>query len=217
MMNGIKLNGIKLESSIPTRAEAEDIFAWAYEKNPEPWAKHCQTVARAAETIASKCGLNPETAYIMGLFHDIGYCFYKNGKGSTCHIYSGYKLMMEKGYEAVARICLTHSFPSKDFRAYGGSDMTCSEEEKSFISAFIAEVEYDDYDKLIQLCDCYGTAQGIVPVEKRLMNVVMRHGFNEFTVNVWESFLGIKEYFDAKCGTNINNLFCDEIKKSVFD
>jgi len=207
---------MSLSGLFPSREEAETIFLWAYEKNPEPWAEHCKVVARAAEKIASKSGLNPEKAYILGLFHDIGYCFYKNGRGSTCHIYSGYRLMMEKGYTEIAKICLSHSFPLKDIRAYGGSDMNCSEDEKLFISSFLSEAIYDDYDKLIQLCDCYGTAQGIISMEKRMLDVVMRHGFNELTVKKWEMYFGIKDYFDKKCGMNINSLFYDEIKASIF-
>ena len=207
---------MNLSNIIPSREEAESIFLWAYEKNPEPWAAHCRVVARAAETIALKSGLNPEKAYTLGLFHDIGYCFYQNRKASTCHIYSGYQLMMKKGYKDVARICLTHSFPYKDIKAYGGADMFCSEDEKLFVSSFLSEATYDDYDKLIQLCDCYGTAEGIISMEKRMMGVVMRAGFNELTVKKWERYFEIKDYFDEKCGMNVNNLFYDEIKTSVF-
>jgi len=63
--------------------------------------------------------------------------------------------MMEKGYESAAKICLTHSFPAiRDINAYAGFDMYCNNDEKVFISSFLSEAVYDDYDKLIQLCDC---------------------------------------------------------------
>ena len=206
-----------IKSLFPSREEAEKLFLWAYNKNPEPWAEHCRAVARAAEGIALKCNMNPEKAYILGLFHDVGYYGYKNGKGSTCHIYFGYELMMEKGHESIAKICLTHSFPIRDMTTYSGSDMYCNDEQKEFIALYLSNTVYDDYDRLIQLSDCLGTAQGIVTMDKRNMDVVLRKGFNENTLKVWSAYYDLKDYFDKKCGINIYNLFYDEIKSSIFD
>ena len=200
----------------PSKDEAELILAWAHEQNPTPWTLHCKNAAIAAESIALKCDLDTNKAFVMGLLHDIGYHAYRNFKGETCHIYTGYELMMEKGYDEVAGICLTHSFPYKDFRAYSGTDMNCNDEEKSFISTFLSEAEYDDYDRLIQLCDCLGTAQGICIVEKRLIANVMKGTYNEFIHKNWGAYLDIKKYFDKKCNMNINNLFYDEINDDIY-
>ena len=203
-------------NKFPSREEAEKIVTWAYEQNPQPWAEHCRTVARAAETIAQKCGLDAYRAYILGLFHDIGYHEYRSGKGRTCHIYIGYEFMMKKGYKDIAKICISHSFPYKDIKAYGGSDMNCNDEELAFINSFLAETEYDDYDKLIQLCDCMAGAQ-IVTLEKRILSVIMRHGFSSpALIKKYETWFEIKDYFDKLCGINIYNLFYDEIKNSIF-
>ena len=213
-MSGI--NEKRYNNQLPSRDEAETLFAWAVEQNPEPWAEHCKVVARTAETIAINSGLDADKAYILGLFHDIGYYNYRNGKGRTCHIFIGYELMMEKGYEAIARICLSHSFPLQDIKAYGGSDMNCTDEEIAFITAFLSETVYDDYDKLIQLCDTLGAAQGVCLLDKRMLNVVMRHGFKELTIKKWESYFALKDYFDKKCNENIYNLFRDEIIENIF-
>ena len=207
---------MKSLNSFPSREEADRLFMWAYQQNPEPWAEHCKVVARASGTIANKCGLDADKAYILGLFHDVGYYGYRNGKGRTCHIYIGYELMMAKGYIDIARICLSHSFPVKDIRAYGGSDMNCNDEERAEITDFLLKTEYDDYDKLIQLCDCLGTAQGVVLMDKRMLGVVMRAGFNEFTLKKWDSYFALKNYFDKKCNENIYNLFRDEIITGIF-
>lgn len=198
------------------RKDAEQFLEWGNEQNPGPWVEHCKVVGRVAEVIAQKSGLDADKAYAMGLMHDIGYHTYRNGKGETCHIYAGYKLMINKGYEDIARICLAHSFPYKEIAAYGGSDMYCTDEEQQFIATFLREITYDDYDKLIQLSDCLGTAQGVVMMEKRMMDVVRRHGFSEFTLKRWESFFSLKNYFDNLCGTNIYNLFKDEIENDIF-
>ena len=204
------------DNSYPSKDEATDILSWAYDQNPGPWTEHCKYSAIAAEAIAYKCGMNAEKAYVLSLLHDIGYHAYRNFKGKTCHIYSGYELMIEKEYTDVARICLTHSFPYKDFRAYFGTDMTCSAEEKEFISSFLSDIEYDDYDKLIQLCDCLSTTQGICIVEKRLISGVMKGTYNEFIYKNWCGYLELKEYFDDKCNMNINNLFYEAICTDIF-
>jgi len=206
---------MKLTEKYPSKEEAHNILDWASKQNPEPWVEHCKNAAHAAETIAQACGLAPEKAYVSGLLHDIGYYSYRNGKGPTCHIYAGYKLMMKKGYFEVAKICLTHSFPYQDINAYGGSDMTCTDNELAFISDVIA-TDYDDYDKLIQLCDCIASAQGMCTMEKRLIDVVMRHGFGNMTIKRWKAYLGLKDYFSQLCGKNIYTLFYDELAIDIF-
>jgi len=202
---------------IPSRPEAERIFQWAAAQNPEPWVNHCRIVARAAETIANKCGLDTDRAYISGLFHDIGYHAYKNGKGRSSHIYIGYEFLLEKGYGVIAQICLSHSFPHQNINEFFGSDLTqCSDKEIAHINKFLSETVFDDYDKLIQLCDCLGTAQSVCILEQRMINVVMRHGYNDFTFKKWDAIFAIKEYFDKKCGENIYNLFLNEITHNLF-
>ena len=60
--------------------------------------------------------------------------------------------------------------------------MNCTDEEKAAITNFLSEIEYDDYARIVQLCDCIWAAQGIVLLEKSCMGVVMRAGFNDFTL-----------------------------------
>lgn len=198
----------------PSKENADKILLWASEQNPGPWIDHCKVAARIAETIAGRCGMETERAYVSGLMHDIGYYDYRNGKGRTCHIFTGYELMMERKWESIAKICLSHSFPFRNVKAYGGTDFNCNEEQLNQITTFLSETEYDDYDKLIQLCDTLGSAQGVCILEKRNLNVVMRSGFNEFTVKKWDSFFALKDYFDSKCDANIYTFFYEEICKT---
>ena len=104
-----------------------------------------------------------------------------------------------------ARICLTHSFPYKNIGAYNGLN-DCSKEENEFITSFLVITEYNDYDKLIQLCDALAYPTGATFIEKRLVDVVIRRGFNELTVLKWKEFLSLKEYFDDKTGIDIYKL-----------
>ena len=113
--------------------------------------------------------------------------------------------MKSLDYGIGARICLTHSFPYKDIRSYNGQN-DCTVEGTEFIKSFLDNTEYDDYDRLIQLCDALALPNGATYIEKRLMNVVIRRGFNDLTIPKWKAFLELKDYFDKKTGTDIYNL-----------
>ena len=102
---------------IPSRNEAEQLLVWAHDCNPGVWSEHCKVVARAAETIAEKCGLDSHRAYVSGLLHDIGR--YKGVK-ELHHVYAGYDLLKSKGYDTIAEICLSHSFTYQNIGAYFG-------------------------------------------------------------------------------------------------
>lgn len=204
-----------LNNLFPSRHEAELLLQNGYDENPGPWVKHCKTTARAAETIAKKCGLDTEKAYVLGLLHDIGYAYFRDYKGRTSHIVLGYEYCLQKEFGAVARICLSHSFPYKNINAYGGKDTNWSEEEKENIIQFIADTDFDDYDKLIQLCDALATTEGVCLIDKRILDVVRRNGFNEFTVRKWEATFALKDYFDHLCGENIYNFFTEEIINDI--
>jgi len=196
------------ESILSTREEAEKLLLWGYEKNPGPWLEHSNVVAKTAETIALKCGLNGDKAYVLGLLHDIGRY---EGVTGLRHTYAGYCLLNEKGYKQNARICLTHSFPVKDLEsAIIKND--CTKEELNIIEKEINNYEYDDYDKLIQLCDSICMAEGVCLLEVRLIDVVRRYEvYNQSILNKWNSFFEIKQYFDKKCGMSIYKLFYEEV------
>lgn len=72
-----------------------------------------------------------------------------------------------------------------------------------FINEYLENTEYDDYDRLIQLCDAISFPDGPTFLEKRLVDVVMRRGFNELTILKWKSFFELKNYFDEKAGGDI--------------
>ena len=147
--------------------------------------------------------MDPDVAYVMGVLHDIGR---RQGVMDMKHIYEGYLFMSSLGYDDSARICLTHSFPYKNIKAYNGKN-DCSEEESMFIQNYLEPLDYNDYDKLIQLCDAISFPDGPMYVEKRLVDVVLRRGFNEFTIPKWRAFLELKQYFDDKTGVDIYTLF----------
>jgi hypothetical protein len=185
---------------IPTREEADLLLAEAGRLNPGPWQAHSQYVARAAETIAARHpGLDPEPAYILGLLHDIGR---RAGSTDMRHVLDGCTYLAELGYPDAAQICLTHSFPVKNIHA-GAGRWDCTPEELRRAEQALAQTEYSDYDRLIQLCDCLALPTGFCLIEKRLVDVALRHGFNDLTLAKWRAFLQIQRDFEAQMGGSI--------------
>ncbi len=65
-------------SGIPNKMEAHNMLKEAEALNPGPWVAHSKNVARAAALLAEHIEtLDVETAYVLGLLHDIGR---RNGK-----------------------------------------------------------------------------------------------------------------------------------------
>ena len=92
------------------------------------------------------------------------------------HVLDGYYFMRDEGFDGAARICLTHSFPVKDVDAFA-SPWDCPAAEREMVQRFLDGVEYSPYDRLIQLCDCLGEAEGYCLVERRFVDVALRRGF----------------------------------------
>lgn len=184
--------------------QAQALLEEAYKLNPGKWRDHSKNVAYAARVISEHVdGLDPEKAYSFGLLHDIGRI---RGIKHMKHVVDGFEYLSAMGFNENARICMTHSFPIKVVASYSGNN-DCTPQEIKFISDFLISIDYDDYDKLIQLCDALALPDSICILEKRLVDVAIRNGVNEYTVEKWKAFLALKSYFDAKVGMNIYNLF----------
>lgn len=195
--------GVGKAMRIPTIETAESLLNEAQKLNPGDWIEHNKTAGFCAKAIAAACNdLDENIAYVFGLLHDIGR---RDGIMDMRHIWCGYHFMMSQGYEDSARICLTHSFPYKNIRAYNGKN-DCTKEQTEFIQRFLNNCEYNDYDRLIQLCDALSFSNGATYIEKRLIDVVLRRGFNEMTLPKWRAFFEIKQYFDTKTNNDIYKL-----------
>lgn len=182
---------------IPARKEAEELLKDGEACNPGQWADHSRVVAMCAERIADACGdMDAEKAYVLGLLHDIGRKF---GVKHMGHIYDGYHYMMKLGYDEVARICLSHSFSIQRLEDYvGNRDITPEQQEE--LRSLLERLEYDDYDRLIQVCDgLAGTA--VVDMEERMADVKRRYG--AYPQDKWDKNLELKEYFEQKMQQDI--------------
>jgi len=183
---------------LPTREEAYRILTEAGKDNPGPWVNHSLVAAHCAEKIAVQCkDLDPEKAYILGLLHDIGRKF---GVRHLGHVSDGYRYMMELGYDEAAKICLTHSFNNQMVEEYIGRFDT-TEEELQMIRRELAAVKYDEYDRLIQLCDALAGAEGVLNMEDRMEDVKRRYG--AYPQDKWERNLALRQHFEEKAGRDI--------------
>lgn len=197
---------------IPNKKTAWQELEIAGKLNPGLWTDHSKNVALAAHHIASYCPrINADTAYVLGLLHDIGR---RTGVAAVRHIIDGYDYAVTKGWEEVGRICLTHSFPIKDIEAdIGKKDITT--EQYNFIEHFLDTIVYDEYDKLIILCDALADAKGFCILEKRFVDTTRRYGIFPFTVERWNRTIEYKEYFESMMNRSIYSVL-PEIEKCIF-
>jgi hypothetical protein len=188
---------------VPTMDQTDAYLKEAEKMNPGSWIAHLRNAGQAAYQIASRIdGLDPQVAYALGSLHDIGR---RSGKFDLFHILQGYHFMMHQGYPLVARICLTHSFVNQDIRR-AENNWDGSPEELEWVAAYISKLEYNDYDRLIQLCDAVSVDTGYWLIEKRLLDVGIRRGVSEYSPQRWQKMLEIRDYFEKKLGCSVYSL-----------
>ncbi len=174
-------------------------------KNKEEYIFHTKGVAEAASQLAAKTPyLNTEKAYVLGLLHDYGKKYNEFTSG-IFHAQAGYEYFLENNYLDVARVCLSHSFPCADFH---DSDYTsypprwlnwAREKLKNYV--------YDDYDRLIQLCDLFFEGMSKVCFEKRFEGIARRYNLNAETQKLQKIWANKnKQYFDKLCGEDVYNI-----------
>ncbi len=186
-----------MSSGYPERDEAHRLLTEAESCNPGPWGNHSRVAAVCAERIAQACGMDAEKAYVLGLLHDIGRKF---GITHLAHVYDGYHYMLSLGYPEAAQICLTHSFCCPKLDVYIGR-FDISDAQQQELQTALEAREFDDYDRLIQLCDCLAGAGEVVDMEARMLDVKRRYGF--YRQDKWDTNLRLRSYFEDKAGKDI--------------
>ncbi len=175
----------------------------AAQSNPGKWVDHSRYVAKACKNIALRCGhLCANEAYMLGLLHDIGRYA---GVSSEKHLIDGYRYCMEKGWEKAAQICISHAFMIQDISTSIG-EFDVSHEEYLFMKEFVAHAVYDDYDRLVQLCDSLAMPTGFCLLEKRFVDVTIRYGVHPVTIDRWKKIIEIKTLFEKEMGCSIYTL-----------
>lgn len=99
-----------------------------------------------------------------------------------------------------AKICLPHSFNNKKISDYvGKQDVTA--DEMNLIINTLSEIQYDEYDKLIQLCDALAGSEGVLDIVERMQDVKNRYGF--YPQDKWDKNVDLLKYFENLTQKNI--------------
>lgn len=88
-----------------------------------------------------------------------------------------------------------------------GRKFDVTDEELIIIKTELAKTIYDEYDRLIQLCDCLAGAEGVLDIENRMNDVKKRYGF--YPQDKWNSNMNLKRYFEGKMNKDIY-LICEK-------
>lgn len=202
--------------SMPSIKQALDLFEEGLKKlsdeqphfafySGKSLQSHCCLVACCAEIIASRLpDIDGHKAYTLGLLHDYGKLVKDAENTAYFHGLTGYEAMTKLGYDEVARICLTHTFYDKNFPIL---DFNYPIKDLRKVKKILANIEYDDYDRLIQLCDLLVIGFGYDNLKSR-MNFI-REKYRVSTTLIKKKYrdaLSLKFYFDRKCGCDIYQL-----------
>lgn len=195
-----------------TRYTAQRALEEAHAANPGPWADHSRYVALACQNIASRCPhLDMDEAYLYGLLHDIGR---HAGITSERHLIDGYRYCMARGWTKAAQICISHAFMIQDIASSIGV-FDIPEEDRNFMDQFVKRAVYDDYDRLVQLCDALALPTGFCLLEKRFVDVAIRYGMHPYTLERWKKVLEIKDYFESVIGGSIYDWLPGVVENSL--
>lgn len=194
-----------------TRSIAEKALEEAFRRNPGPWADHSRYVSLACENIARRCPhLDADDACIYGLLHDIGRYA---GVSSEKHLIDGYRYCIARGWEKAAQICISHAFMIQDIGTSVGV-LDIPPEDQAFLAAFVKNAVYDDYDRLVQLCDALALPSGFCLLEKRFVDVAIRYGCHPALVDRWKAILTIQAHFQQIMGCSIYDCLPGVIENS---
>ena len=183
------------------------------------WINHCICVGDSAGKIATALkekGYNVDIDKVIafGYIHDIGKKFNEHG-GVFPHAINGYNYIKNLGYdEEYAGICIKHSFLNNDIDCISNDrdETDKSNSHYDFVKEYIKN-EYSLEEKIINLCDLMCTTKTLT-VEKRMIDLLLRHGVFKNTHYHIEKTMKLKEYFDNLLGFNIYDLF-PEIKENL--
>ncbi|MBP3800348.1 MAG: HD domain-containing protein [Bacilli bacterium] len=183
------------------------------------WINHSICVGDSAGRIAKALqdkgiDVDVDKAITLGYIHDIGKRFNEYG-GVFPHAINGYNYIKELGYdEEYAGICIKHSFLNNDIDCISNDrdETDKTNPNYNFVKDYISN-EYSIEEKIINLCDLMCTTKTLT-VEKRMIDLLLRHGVFKKTHYHIEETMKLKEYFDNLLGYNLYDLF-PEIKGNL--
>jgi len=167
---------------------------------------HVFNVAKIAEAIAKQThgAIDPDTAYSLGLLHDIG----RIKDETVTHIphgIEGFNYLTQIGYKDVAPICLTHNFIDKDIKK---SDFpTYSDELFADTKEYLSTIEYNDYDRIIQIADLFSRGKDIMSIQQRLDKNKSFYHIEKLSYE--DKAFALRDYLDEKYNIDIEQTVAD--------
>lgn len=92
--------------------------------------------------------------------------------------------------------------------------MDISPVDQKEMEQFISNHNYNDYDKLIILCDSLALPDRLCILEQRFVDTSIRYGVFPFTVLRWTATYELKKYFEFKMDCSLYDIL-PEIKESI--
>ena len=146
--------------------------------NTSSWISHSLYEARLCEILASKLNLDSELAFNYGLLHDYGRKYHHDFR----HVTSGFH---ELKNIPESRATLTHSFinggrfncnevPDIEIKFKDG--MEEYESEYDDLSKVLRNINYTDYDRILNISDLMASDTGIISPIDRIYDILSRRG-----------------------------------------
>ncbi len=183
---------------------------YGQKSNNENWINHSICVGNTAGTIAKALNLDEDFAKTLGYIHDIGKKFNYEKDGVFPHAIKGYEYIKSLGYdEKYASICIKHSFLNNDIDCLSNDRDETDKNNPyyNFVKDYI-KADYTIYEKIINLCDLMCTNK-VLTIDKRMIDVLLRHGVYAHTHYHITETVKLKAYFDNLLGLNLYDLFPD--------
>lgn len=181
----------------------------------DKWILHSICVGNASAVLAKALHLDEDYARTLGFIHDIGKRFSYDANGVYMHEVYGYNYIKSLGYgDEYAGICVKHSFLNHDVEcvATDREEIDKLNPNYAFVKNYIQN-EYTIYDKIINLCDLMCTNK-VLTIDKRMLDLLVRHGVYKKTHYHIVQTIQLKESFDKMLGYNLYDLF-PEIKENL--
>ncbi len=173
--------------------------------------RHTICVGDTAATIAGALKekgfeLDVDKVRTLGYLHDVGRLI---GPGSD-HIINGYNYLKKQGFpEEYCDICLVHSYPENDPACILSTPPDPVSERLIF--DFLPRHAYTLSEKIVILCDLMCKYK-VMTIDKRIVDVLSRHGTWEGTQNCILAILKLKAEIDDMLEYNVYDLFPEIVK-----
>lgn len=167
------------------------------------------TAGKIAEALRKKgIEVNPDKARAFGYLHDVGRLI----GPEQDHIINGYHYLKDRDFaEEYCAVSLTHSFPNHTVDCILSTPIDPVREK--LVHDYLPTHQFSLEEELVCLSDLMVHTR-VTTVEKRMIDVISRHGTWTGTQDCIHVVLALKDKIDQMLGYNLYDLF-PEIQESL--